>query len=208
MPAFAGPPGTSSGSPPWFTQVPEGDTTAYRLRREAALTAKYTLIDYGITAAMWAAVVAGLGSGRRRWPAAPASRWAFAMWAAAAPLATFAATAYGAFLNASRLVFAPWERFGAVPLMGLASVASALALWSLGHLTLLAHTRLGPDVELSWVALQTCNRWLLMVCSITVVHVVAVALAGYYWMLIPGFLWLYFYASIAAVRHANGHDAF
>jgi hypothetical protein len=169
-------------------------------------TTQHLLLDYGITSATLAAAVAVVAR-RRVWPV-PATRAALGVLAAAAPLATLGATLYGAALNTSRAIHAPWAAVGSVPVLGLASIVSALALWALGHMTLLVGARLQPGLALSVDALRTGNRWLLLVCAITVVNIVGVALAGYYWMLLPGFLWLYFYAAIAAVRHANGHDAF
>jgi hypothetical protein len=176
-------------------------------RSQPAHTAtRHLLLDGGITTAALAVAFAVLAR-RRVWPV-PATRGAWCVLAAAAPLTTLGATWYGAALNTSRAIHAPWAAAGSIPVLGLASIVTALALWALGHLTLLAGARLQPGLALSSAALCTGNRWLLMVCAITVVNIVGVALSGYYWMLLPGCLWLYFYAAIAAVRHANGHDAF
>jgi len=191
---------SADGSYP-FHSVAQGDSQAYYAARTQALTPKYRLQDYGTTMLALGLAVAALS---RRPVKAPGSRLGFIGVAVVAPVLTVVGFVFDLVQGQSRGEFPPWADSLGIPLMGVPVMLIPGLVWAFAHFVLLAGVPRRSSVPLSFAAIRHGNPWLLIVSSLTVLLIVGMAIDGAYWYAVPGALWLYFYASIAAVRR---HDA-
>ncbi len=180
-----------------FHSVPQGDSEAYHAARAQALTPKYRLQDYGGTLLTLGVSVAVLSWRPLK---APASSLGFIAVALLAPSASVGALVFDLVQGQSRWAFPPWADSLGIPLMGIPILLVVGIVWSGAHLILLAGVPRRQGVHVSYRAVRRGHPWLLLVCTLTALLVVALGTDGAYWFAIPGLLWLYFYASIAAVR--------
>lgn len=182
---------------PMFS-VPEGNSQAYSRSREEALTGKFSLQDYGITLLFCSLALAAF-----KWRpfTAPKSSLGFLAVAVAAPLLTAGALVFDLVQGQARWEFPPWSDSLGVPLVGTPLLLIAGLAWALGHFTLLAGVPRRVGVPLSFLAIRRGHPWLLVVSALTAILVIGMAAEGAYWYLVPGAVWLYFYVSIAALRH-------
>ena len=184
-----------------FHGVAQGDSQAYYAARTQALTPKYRLQDYGATMLALGLAVAALSC---RQVNAPRSRLGFVGVAVVAPLLTAVGFVFDLVQGQSRWEFPPWADSLGIPLMGVPVMLVMGLVWAFAHLLFLAGVPSRAGVALSYAAIRHGSPWLLVVSSLTALLIVAMAIDGAYWYAVPGALWLYFYASISAVRR---HDA-
>ena len=180
--------------------VPDGNSEAYFAARDQAVTAKFKLQDYGLTL-----MACGLAIAAFRWRPfkAPPSRLGFVILAVAAPLLTVAGYVFDLIQAQARWEFPPWADSLGIPFMGVPVMLLIGLVWAFAHFILLAGVPQRAGVALSVSAVRRGNPWLLIVTAITAVLVAAMAAEGAYFYGIPGFLWLYYYAAIAAVRQGK-----
>ena len=186
-----------------FLSVPLGDSEAYYAARTQAMTPKYQLQDYGATSLAFGLIFA-LCSWRRL--SAPKSILGFLGLAVVAPLLTAAAFVFDLFQGQARWEFPSWADSLGIPLMGTPVLLVAGLIWAFAHLTLLSGVPRQGTVPITLVAMRRGNPWLLVACALTALLVVAMTAEGAYWYVVPSVIWLYFYASISAVR-LRRHDA-
>ena len=99
--------------------------------------------------------------------------------------------------------FPPWADSLGIPLMGAPLLLVMGLVWALGHFILLAGVPRSAGVPLSILSIRRGHPWLVTMCALTALLILAMVTEGAYWYAAPGALWLYFYASIAAVRHGQ-----
>lgn len=180
----------------------EGNFEAYALAREQALTLKFKLQDYGITLLLFAVALASF-----RWHTfkAPRSRFGFVALAFSASVLTSCALVFDLLQRHMRWEYPPWADSLGIPLMAVPALLTVGMVWAFGHLILLKGITLRLKIPLSLNAIRQDDPWLLTISTLTVLLLFGFTLAGAYWYAAPSTIWLYFYASIAAVRYA-GND--
>jgi hypothetical protein len=184
-----------------FHSVAEGDSPAYYAARSQALTPKYRLQDYGATILVLG-IVAALLSWRP--VKAPRSRLGFIGLAVIAPTLTATGFVFDLVQGQWRWEFPPWADSLGIPLMGVPVMLVLGLVWAFAHFILLAGVPRRAGVPISYAAVRHGHPWILVVCSLTALLIIGMAVDGAYWYAAPGALWLYYYASISAVRQ---HDA-
>jgi hypothetical protein len=184
-----------------FLSVAQEDSKAYYAARTQALTPKYRLQDYGITS-----LTLGLALAFVSWRPlkAPGSRVGFIAIAVVAPLLTTLGFVFDLIQGQARWEFPPWADSLGIPLMGVPGLLLVGLLWAFAHFILLAGVPRRYGIPISISAIRRAHPWLLVVCLLTVLLVTAKGAEGAYWYAFPGAVWLYYYASISAVRQ---HDA-
>lgn len=187
----------ADGSYPMFS-VPEGDSQAYFIAREQALTGKFALQDYGVTMLVFSLVLAAFN-----WQPfkAPRSLPSFLGVAVAAPFVTVGAFAFDLIQGQGRWEFPPWADSLGIPLMGIPILLVAGLVWAFSHFVLLAGVPRRAGVYFSLVVIRRSHLWLRVIFTLTALLVVGASAQGRWWYVVAGAFWLYFYASIAAVRH-------
>lgn len=181
----------------------DGDSLAYSRARERALTSKFGLQDYGLTLLFCASVLAAC---KRRPFKAPRSVAGFFTLAVLAPALSVAALLFDLVQGQTRCEFPPWADSLGIPLMGAPVLLIAGLAWSFVHFTLLAGVRRHDAAPLSLTAIRRGHPWVLVVSLITALFLISVLAEGAYWYVIPAAAWLWYYASIAAVRYGPNGD--
>ncbi|WIV99233.1 hypothetical protein [Kinneretia aquatilis] len=181
--------------------VPDGDSRAYARAREESLTAKFSLQDYGVTLLLSTLMFAAF---KRRPFTAPKTSLGFVALAVAAPLLTACALVFDLVQAQARWEFPPWGDSLGPALLGAPMLLMAGLAWAFGHFIWLAGVPRRAGVSLSFLAIRRSHPWLLGVVAVTALFVVGAIAEGAYWYALPGAVWLYFFASIAALRlHPN-----
>lgn len=189
----------AEGSLPMLS-VPDGNSEAYFIARDQAVSAKFKLQDYGVALMAFALALAAF-----RWRPfkAPSSRLGFVSLAAAAPFLTVAGFVFDLIQAQARWEFPPWGDSLGIPLMGVPVMFLAGLVWAFAHFILLAGAPQRAGVALSFSAVRRAHPWLLIVSALTAVLIAVMAAQGAYSYAIPGSIWLYYYAAIAAVRQGQ-----
>lgn len=180
--------------------VPEGDSEAYFIARDQAVTAKFKLQDYGVTLMACALALAAICWRPFK---APSSRLGFVMLAAAAPFLTVVGYVFDLAQAQARREFPPWGDSLGIPLMGVPVMFVAGLAWAFAHFLLLAGVPQRAGVVLSLSAIRRGHPWLLIVSALTAILIAVMVAGGAYSYAIPGSIWLYYYAAIAAVRQGQ-----
>lgn len=180
-----------------------GDDEAFSDLRAAALTAKYPLQDYGITLMITGAAVFLAARNGRDSLKSPRFRIVLVLIAVALPLLTAAGAVFDILQAANRGDYPPWGDAVMIPLLGLPLVFFPLLLWSLFHLGVFWPFRKRQPSLLASALSRQANGWLLLLSVITAGLALYFAALGYWWMVLPGVGWLYYYLSLAADRRAR-----
>jgi len=180
--------------------APDGDSLAYSRARERALTSKFGLQDYGLTLLFCASVLAAR---KRSSFKAPRSVAGFFTLAVLAPVLSVAALLFDLVQGQTRCEFPPWADSLGIPLMGAPVLIIAGLIWAFVHFTLLAGVRQRAGAPLSLAAIRRGHPWILAVSLFTALVLLVMLVEGSYWYAVPAAAWLWFYASIAAVRYGQ-----
>jgi len=116
-----------------------------------------------------------------------------------ASVAVVAASVGSLYLDFERGVFPSWADSIAIPLMGMPLLAIVLVLWGGLHCIFMSgnfHT----SVPIWCVPFKKWNIWLGLITVVTVIIFILSLLTGFFWYVLPSFLWIYFYASLNAGR--------
>lgn len=183
-----------------YAELGPSDSSKFLELRREMLTPKFKLEDYGVTALL--AGIAFAIARRIKAHAAPKSHLAFAILAIAAPLVSGAALTFDLFQGFDRGEFPHWADSLGIPLMGVPVLIVVGLFWSFAHLLFLRGSALSIKLLRTAVSRHS-HPWLLVVSAITVVLILMMVFDGAYWFAVPGLLWLYFYASLAATRRAR-----
>ena len=171
----------------------------YELRNDY-LSIKYEFQDYGFTF-----LILGIATfiffRNGLLVNAPSSRSKIALVGFSAVIVTAGAYVGDLFLELNRGAYPWWADSIAIPLTGVPFVALILIVWAaLNMLALNGKFKAGATI--SFKQIKGSNYYFLVLFILTGLIVGLCAIEGYFWMVLPGILWLYFYASLWAGRHA------
>lgn len=169
--------------------------------REQALTWKFTLQDYGITLFIFSlALMVFNWKGFK----APSSTVGFLFLAFIAPFLTSSALTFDMLQASSRFEYAPWENsFIRSQALGIPISFILGLVWACWYFTLLAGIPRQEKVRLSYSSIKNGHSGLALIAFFTAFLVVVFSMFGAYWYALAAGVWLYFYSSIAAVRHTT-----
>lgn len=170
----------------------------YQLRDEY-LSPKYKIQDYGFTF-----LVLGLATfilfGKGTPIKAPSSNAKVALIGFAAAMFTVAGYVGDLFLEFFRGSYPWWADSLGIPLMGVPLLAIMFFSWAALNLLAMSGTfKAGARITLQNI--KGSNYFYFILFIVTALIVVLCAIDAYFWMVLPGLLWLYFYASLWAGRH-------
>lgn len=181
-------------------------SAAYHALRDAMLTPRFALHDYGITliaAALLALVllrkgVAGITT--------PNSGGLFLAIAIGVPLLTTGAYLFDLFQSMDRAELPQWADSLGIPVMAAPGIAMLLLVWSLGYLTFLRGSY-WPRVPLVLGLSPDADRWLRALAFIGLAGTLFACACGQYWYAIGNAGWVYFHLSLGAMRRVARHAA-
>jgi len=98
-----------------------------------------------------------------------------------------------------------WADSIGIPLMSVPPMLIFLLIW--GGLNLIGlRGGFKTGVPVSSLRFRQINYWYLIISILTSIIIILMIIDGYFWMIVPGFLWLYFYISILLGRQASRID--
>jgi hypothetical protein len=171
----------------------------YELRSEY-LTHKYSIQDYGLTF-----LLLGLGGlflfKYGKFISTPSTKARISAIGFSAAILTTAAFVGDLFLEFYRGAFPWWADSLGIPLMGVPVMAVIFIAWAaLNLLALSGSFTSGAAIDLS--DFRGSNYFYLLLILATILVLLLCIVDGFFWLVIPGMLWLYFYMSLWAGRKA------
>lgn len=95
-----------------------------------------------------------------------------------------------------------WADSLGIPLMSVPPMLILLLIWgALNSIGLRGDFKTG--VPVSSLSFRQINYWYLIISILTSIILILVIIDGYFWMVVPGFLWLYFYISLLLGRQVS-----
>lgn len=169
----------------------------FKLRAQH-LSKKYSFQNYGFTFLILGASVLFLfRKGLSVNAPSPKLKIAFVGFVAA--LLTVGGYIGDLFLEFYRGAFPVWADSLGIPLTGVPILTSMLLLWAaLMSLTLIGKFEAGAQI--SFKQIRGLNYFYLLLFVISTVIVLLCVVDGFFWLVLPGILWLYFYASLWSGR--------
>jgi hypothetical protein len=172
-----------------------GDSDKFYKLREIYLTPKYKLEDYGITFIILGSViliVSFIGLGKIK---TPCRKFWVIITGVIAALLTVVAYVCDLFLEMSRDGFPMWADSLGIPLMGVPFLLFLSLTWVLLN-SIGMRNDFKTNVLIFPVNVKKQNIWYLIILFITIAFTLVIIIDGYFWQVLPGFLWIYFYSSI------------
>jgi hypothetical protein len=171
----------------------------YKLREEY-LSNKYKFQDYGFTF-----LILGLAffniTRKGKSTSSPSSKTKIALVGFGAALLTTGGYVGDLFLEFYRGSYPWWADSLGIPLMGVPLLALIFIGWA--SINLLAmNGQFQTAVNISFRQIKGSNYFYLLMLVVTALIVCLCAVDGFFWMVLPGVFWLYFYASLWAGRSA------
>lgn len=171
----------------------------FHLLREQYLTSKFDLENFSFTfiTTGFILLIAGLvGLKNLQTPTKKYMIVAIGLLAAAV---TCMAYVGDLFLEMDRGAYPSWADTLAIPLMDTPVILIVLLIWT-GIVLIGIRNPFATGVRLFPLQLWKTNKVLLVILVLTVLLLIYVICIGYFWMVLPGFLWAYFYLSILLGR--------
>ncbi len=168
--------------------------------RDKFLTHKYLFQDYGATF-----LILGIASlllfGANKPVTAPSSKLKIALVGFTAALFTVIGYVGDLFVEAFRGSFPWWADSLGIPLAGAPVLAFIFICWVILNLIAMRDP-FKAGAPISFGKIRGSNYFYLLLLLATALIVMLCVAGAYFWMVLPGVLWLYFYASLWAGRYA------
>ena len=170
----------------------------YELRDEY-LSNKYRFQDYGFTF-----LILGISSlllfRKGKSTSAPSSNAKVALVGLGAALLTTSGYVGDLFLEFYRGSYPWWADSMGIPLMGVPLIAFIFIGWAAINL-LAMNGKFEAGAVISFRQIKGSNYFYLILLVVTALIVILCVVDAYFWMVLPGVIWLYFYASLWAGRY-------
>jgi hypothetical protein len=178
----------------------EASFEAFHKLREKYLTNKFRYQDYGITfisLGLFLIIV-----GRKGWAniSSPSAKWKTLLLGFGAALLTAAGYVGDLFLEFSRGSYPHWADSLGIPLAGMPIMLIILFFWAAFNMIGLG--KYAPSASISNMGIHNINWWYGILSLLTALITLLCIYDGFFWLVFPGLLWLYFYLSVMAGRKA------
>ena len=172
----------------------------YELRDEY-ISNKYKIQDYGFTLLILG--TASLIIFRKEKPTnTPSSKTKIALIGFSAALLTTAGYVGDLFLEFYRGSYPWWADSLGIPLMGAPILAFIFTGWAAINL-LAMNGKFKAGTAISFCQIKGTNYFYLILLVVTALITLLCAIEAYFWMVLPGLFWLYFYVSLWAGRYTD-----
>lgn len=177
----------------------ESDSERFYKLREEYLTPKYDLENYGITlilTGMTISILSFIGLDKLK---TPKKKVWIALIGILAAILTNISYVGDLFLEMYRDSYPQWSDSLAIPLMGVPFVILVSLLWT-GINLIGISGNFKTNVNILPFKYDNLNYWYVTILTITIAITLMTIATGYFWQVISGFLWTYFYLSIMLGR--------
>ncbi|HET9571277.1 MAG TPA: hypothetical protein VFP20_07725 [Bacteroidales bacterium] len=167
--------------------------------RDQYLTSKFDFENFGFTfiTTGFVLLIAGLIGLKNL--QTPPKKYLIVLIGLVATIVTCTAYVGDLFLEMDRGSYPHWADSLAIPLMSIPAIMLMLLIWT-GIILIGIRNPFATGVKLFPLQLKKTNKLLLIILILTVIILISVICVGYFWMVLPGFLWGYFYLSILLGR--------
>lgn len=182
-----------------YLAMRSGQSAEYFALRDAQLTAKYSLQDFGIEALALGILAFALARKERIQVNSLRSRAAAIGAAVGLPILFVAGYVFDLMQAYGRGEFPHWADSMGIPLMGTPIILVILWLWAFANLGL-ASGKNRPNQSLGAAFQWRKNWWQLTNAGLWFLMTAIPAIYGQYWYSLPSMGWVYFFLSIGASR--------
>ncbi|MCL3782711.1 hypothetical protein EMN47_20180 [Prolixibacteraceae bacterium JC049] len=173
----------------------DDDSQKFYELREKYLTPKHKFEDYGITTIILGFILSIISLLKIRNLRSPRKWWILLTVGVFAAILTIFGYVGDLFLEMTRDSYPPWADSLAIPLMGTPALLMMSIVWVILNL-LGTKNKYQTKANLFPINIRESKKWYLVISLITILLIIMVIIDGYFWQLLSGFLWLYFYLSI------------
>ena len=178
-----------------YMELKKGDSEKFYKLKEEYLTPKIDFENYGITSiilGLGILTISVIGLNRLRTPSKKI--WIVIIGIIAA-LITNVGSVGGLFLEMSRDSYPHWADTLMIPLMGVPILIFISLVWvGLNLIGIKGDFKTG--VLIFPIKYDNLNLWYAIILALTIIITVWTIKDGYFWQVVSGFLWIYFYLSI------------
>jgi hypothetical protein len=169
--------------------------------RDRFLTNKFRYQDYGATFSSLGLFLIFLV--RKGWKniTSPNASWKIVLLGFSAALLTTAGYIGDTFLEFFRGSYPPWADSLGIPLSGVSILFIIFFGWAAINMVGLSG-KFSSGASISNIGVRRLNWWYGILAIITSLITLLCVYDGFFWLVLPGLLWLYFYLSIMAGRKA------
>jgi hypothetical protein len=179
----------------------EQSSEAFFKLRDASLTPKFDLEDYGTTLCIVGLMALLILSHASRMLTVP-SGYKILLTGTTAALLTVAGYVGDLFMEVSRGSAPVWADSVGIPLMVVPTQLMVLLAWAgINSLGLAGKFQSGGTIFP--IKTNGINYWYAFFSAITTIIIGLTIATGYFWQIIPGLLWLYFYLSLLSGRNVT-----
>jgi hypothetical protein len=178
----------------------EASFEAFHKLRQEYLTNKFRYQDYGITFVSLGLFLIIVG--RKGWSnvSSPNAKWKTVLLGFGAALLTTVGYVGNLFLEFFRGSFPHWADSLGIPLAGLPIMVIIFVSWA--AVNMIGLGKYAPSAPISNMGIRNINWWYGILSLLTALITLLCVCDGFFWLVLPGLLWLYFYLSVMAGRKA------
>jgi hypothetical protein len=180
----------------------KGDSEKFYQLRDEYLTPKFELENYGITSILFGLsmlTVSLIGINRLK---SPNKKMGIVIVGIIAALITTVGYAGNLFLGMNRDSYPHWADSLAIPLVGVPLLIFISLAWvGINLLGIKGDFKTG--VSMFPIKFNSLNLWYAVMLALTIILTVWMIIDGYFWQVLSGFVWIYFYSSIMIGRRQN-----
>jgi hypothetical protein len=167
------------------------DSEKFYELRDKYLTPRFRLQDYGLTFFFTGLILLFLSYKVKT----PSKKFTIILVGFAAALLSNIAYVGDLFLEMYRESYPHWADSLGIPLMGVPVLTILAFIWVGLNLTGMSEP-FKTGIQILPLRKDNLNKWYLSILIITILLTLIVIVVGYFWQVIPGFLWIYFYTSL------------
>lgn len=180
----------------------EDKTELFHKLRESYLTPKYLLEDYGITAIILSLCIIIVSFIKIENLKTPNTKFKIILLGLTAVFFTNFGYVGDLFLEMIRGSYPHWADSIGIPLMATPFYLLISLFWLYANLAPI-YKNLNTNIIITKYNILKINFWFTSITTITILLTIWDIIDGYFWQLLPGILWIYFYISLMLGNSKN-----
>jgi hypothetical protein len=181
-----------------YMSLGPSDSEKFYELRDKYLTPKFGLQDYGLTFFFTGLIFLFFSYKGKT----PSKKFIIILVGFAAALLSNIAYVGDLFLEMYRESYPHWADSLGIPLMGVPVLLILSFVWVGLNLTGMSEP-FKTGIQILPLKKDNFNKWYFSILIVTILLTLIVIVDGYFWQVIPGFLWIYFYTSLLFGKRAT-----